>query len=888
MTGVIYMLVGYAPWAAKMGPSKIGARAWSGQRATLTAALLAVWMVTSPAHAAATPHSLALPAVGERTLRILSLTILELTAITAGGPTAPAEKGPPPVFPPPQLEPGDFDVTVDGTKAEVQEVGFKRRAAYAPLKQRDLRIGNWIYLRLAAPVGEKQKVEVNYRGSNVAWLQPTRASAINDPQRHSPAIHVNQVGYGPKDPKIAIIGYYLGSLGELAAAATSSDTASAGATAFLIVQAATGKTVHRGSLTHRPDRTMPAGWYRRVWEADFSKFETPGEYRVVVPGLGTSYPFFIDEGTAATFARTYALGLYHQRCGAANALPFTRFLHEACHTGPAEVPTTPAAQLRNFPKEGNNDLFPILRKGKVDVSGGHHDAGDYSKYTINSAGLVHHLITAVDAFAGAASVDNLGLPESGDGKSDLLQIAKWESDFLAKLQDDDGGFHFLVYPRDRLYEQDVLPDKGDPQIVWPKNTAATAAAVAALAQCASSQLFQKEYPADAKRYLAAALRGWKFLQDAQAKHPGNAYRKFTHYGDDFKDMDELAWAVVELYLATGDPQFVQEIATRLDPRSPETRKWGWRRMTEGYGRAIRSYALAVRTGRVARQKLDSRMVARCEDEIIAAADELQKASREGAYGTSYPEPTKRVMGGGWYFPLDQAFDLAVACQLDFPAKNDRRPHYRDAVIANLNYEAGCNPVDVCFLTGLGWKRPIDIVHQYAQNDRRFMPVSGIPLGAIQDGFHYMDNYRGELGALCYPLDGSKQNPYPILDRWGDSFNLQTEFVVTNQARGLAVTAWLLAQTELRAQKWKPETGEITGVPSSAAVGDTVKVQLRVPAGYDLTQARIVWEARDQNAVIARDFAFSPKQSGPHWIEADAQWPDGRRVVAIANFSASGK
>jgi len=41
--------------------------------------------------------------------------------------------------------------------------------------------------------------------------------------------------------------------------------------------------------------------------------------------------------------------------------------------------------------------------------------GDYSKYTINSAALIHSLIFAVDAFEGAGDLDNLGLPESGDG-----------------------------------------------------------------------------------------------------------------------------------------------------------------------------------------------------------------------------------------------------------------------------------------------------------------------------------------------------------------------------------------------------------------------------------------------------------------------------------------
>ena len=112
-------------------------------------------------------------------------------------------------------------------------------------------------------------------------------------------------------------------------------------------------------------------------------------------------------------------------------------------------------------------LYPFVRRGKIDVSGGHHDAGDYGKYTINSAGLIHHLVFAVDAFPGAGDLDNLGLPESGDGLSDLLQEAKQEADFLVKMQDDDGGFYFLVYPRDRKYEHDVLPDHGDPQVVWP-------------------------------------------------------------------------------------------------------------------------------------------------------------------------------------------------------------------------------------------------------------------------------------------------------------------------------------------------------------------------------------------------------------------------------------
>ena len=99
------------------------------------------------------------------------------------------------------------------------------------------------------------------------------------------------------------------------------------------------------------------------------------------------------------------------------------------------------------------------------------------------------------------------MPESGDGKSDLLQEAKWEADFLAKMQDADGGFYFLVYPREREYENDVPPDHGDPQVVCPKTTAVTAAAVAALAQCASSPKFKQQFPEAAALYLKKAEAG---------------------------------------------------------------------------------------------------------------------------------------------------------------------------------------------------------------------------------------------------------------------------------------------------------------------------------------------------------------------------------------------
>jgi len=193
---------------------------------------------------------------------------------------------------------------------------------------------------------------------------------------------------------------------------------------------------------------------------------------------------------------------------------------------------------------------------------------------------------------------------------------------------------------------------------------------------------------------------------------------------------------------------------------------------------------------------------------------------------------------------------------------------------------------------LGWGRQREVVHQYAQNDSRVLPPSGLPIGNIQGGFAYLDNYKKDLGALCFPADGAGSAPYPFYDRWGDSFNTTTEFVITDQGRSLGTAAFLMAQGELKKQSWRTaaasitKTGaaSITRLPPFAPVGEDVSVTLK-SRELDLRQARIVWEARDQEPAIAPSFVFSPRNVGDQWVEAEAILPDGRRVFAKAGFRA---
>jgi len=838
---------------------------------------------------------LALPQVGSNTLHILTPTILELKLINTNQPgqaqvtqwnfvdasgnfSAPS--------------PSALTVTANGQTIAVTGVGFKRRPIYAPFEMYDLRIDNSLYLQLASPISDTQVVEVkNPNGS--LWSSTMKFIATADPMRYSPAIHVNHEGYMPNYAKKAMVGYYLGNLGEMTVPFSSG---------FKIVDATTGVQVFQGTLNLRADVGFPSPAYQMVYEADFTSFNTPGQYRLVVPGMGASLPFMIDSGIAMNFARAYELGLYHQRCGTNTAMPYTRFTHNPCHTAAASVPLPQSSYTNTWNKiagyaqipnsEGLTQsarpmtnpsamLFPYIRQGSIDTTGGHHDAGDYSKYTINCARLVHLLMFEVDSLAGVGELDNMGIPESGDGISDILQEAKWEADYIAKIQDTDGGFYFLTYPVNREYEAFVTPDHGDAQVVWPKTTSVTAAAVAALAQCASSPAFKRAYPAAAATYLQKAQVGWQFLMNAINTYGKNgAYQKITHYGDNYADQDELAWAACEMYLATGDSTIHQKLLSWFDPSSPSTWFWGWWHMFECYGNAIRSYAFAARSGRLLASQLDPTFLGKCQTEIATAGDNALNWSQQSAYGTSLSPNTKAAQQPGWYFSTDTAFDMAVAYQLN------PKPEYINAMLANMNYEGGCNPVNVAYITGMGWKRQRDIVSQWHSVTPQTLPPSGIPEGNVTGRLAWLPTYGDVPENLCFPTDTiGVSGAAPFYDRWSDAWNVNAEMVVLNQARGLGTLAFLAAQTTLRTQAWQSVPGTILIPPGTAQVGAPTTLTLSAPA-IDLSNARITWEAPGQEPTFGQSFAFVPQGNGSQTVQAEAQLPDGRRIFAIGTVVAN--
>jgi hypothetical protein len=110
-------------------------------------------------------------------------------------------------------------------------------------------------------------------------------------------------------------------------------------------------------------------------------------------------------------------------------------------------------------------------------------------------------------------------------------------------------------------------------------------------------------------------------------------------------------------------------------------------------------------------------------------------------------------------------------------------------------------------------------------------------------------------------------------------------VILNSARGIGSLGFIAAQTAAALVPWQAVPAQINVPTTVVPVGSNVTATMQA-AGIDFSGARITWEARDQHPAFGQSFTFAPVNNGPQWIEAEAQWPDGRRIFATNVFTAN--
>ena len=241
----------------------------------------------------------------------------------------------------------------------------------------------------------------------------------------------------------------------------------------------------------------------------------------------------VDEAAYRDVTNALIKGLYFQRCGCALEEKYAgKYSHPACHTAPATDWEDRTVQKT--------------------VLGGWHDAGDYGKYVGPGAVTVAHLLYAYTFFKTGCS-DELNIPESGNGVPDILNEARWELEWILKMQKDDSSFyHKLTKEKFAPFimpEEDLLPE-----YLIPASHCATEAAIAVLAL--ASRVYVQFDKAFADKMLLSALKGWEWVeQNPKFKPYMQPEGVNTGMYGDWSDKDERFWAACELYAATGDDKY---------------------------------------------------------------------------------------------------------------------------------------------------------------------------------------------------------------------------------------------------------------------------------------------------------------------------------------------
>lgn len=218
-------------------------------------------------------------------------------------------------------------------------------------------------------------------------------------RNYEPPIVTNQIGYRTNSLKTAVF-----------------DGASEERT-FDVVNADTGAVVYTGELSAESNCAF-SGETNRT--GDFSAVTTSGSYYITYGNLEQSYTFQIADDVYHSALDDSVRMLYLQRCG--SAVEDDTFGHKACHNTLATI-------------YGTDE--------KIDVSGGWHDAGDYGRYVVTGAKTVADLLYAYQT-APQLFQDDTGIPESGNGVPDILDEARYEIEWMLKMQDSSGGVHHKV------------------------------------------------------------------------------------------------------------------------------------------------------------------------------------------------------------------------------------------------------------------------------------------------------------------------------------------------------------------------------------------------------------------------------------------------------------
>ncbi len=663
-------------------------------------------------------------------------------------------------------------------------------------------------------------------------------------------IHSNQVGYLSEGPKVAYLSHWTGH----------GSIDFSGYKQFHVLDADTGSKVYTGDITlHIEDDR----WSQSdIFAMDFSSLKAEGNYRLYVPGVGTSYPFAVGSRIYKdNIAYTITRALFHQRDGK-HGLDNPAFTHWNRPPAHEDDGIDQALYIDN-----NYDLT----KARVDLIGGHMDAGDRGKYPYNSA------YVGIDMLLGAkyypeeieALGESLEFPESGNGIPDFLDELVYELDWLTKAimnTSTDGMLANYLRPQSHdpevgTYEAGLPLDGAKNRMFYNRtqgpNKAETLFAAGVLAQAYNTPIMKKYIdPEKLEGYLTAALRaynGFKLYENKPDSKNGTYYDQ-TREGTPHTWSNEMLLAASALLVATGDeeefePWIEREMAEDMTDYT-SIKHWEWVLDRAWIGVFVSMYENPY---------LSQELRDWARGGILNYAE--SEMNHETPFGASTQDEgfPDRI---GWRFTSSTLMPLVVGYKVtEDPAKKEA---YLERIRKTWDYTLGTNPVSRSFITGLGdpQRSPRWFVHEISQyqwvqhvlgdpaNPGWVEPPPGLPNSDLQSApypYWFDDAANAVAKTKAYPT----YNDHAVMYRYTDSWNTQNEFSV-NILSANATSMLPLIPVETRTLTVNSVDGQVLPAGGTYSKGMKLTLTAKGNVGHKFSHWSGDVESEDNSIDITMD------------------------------------
>ena len=636
----------------------------------------------------------------------------------------------------------------------------------------DRALEHWVYLVLPSPLqaGKTYTIDTGALATNASKTTIT----FDVTKLRSEAVHVNTVAYQADAPaKYGYVYAWQGDLGGL-------DVSSLVGRACHLMRTSDGAMVFDATLAFRKSKTNVETAYASdtpnqnflgsdVADCDFSSFTTPGEYALVVDGVGSSFPFRIDPDAMRAPFDAAMKGLYIHRSGIEIQAQYAGgFSRPAPHN--PEITPGFAGQLKytttRYFDVSNSDASPSDKaaweagiKGPIDTWGWYQDAGDWDAY-FTHASIPALLLTLYEQHPEHFTDGELQIPESGNGIPDVVDEARWLIRFYHRTRHAimDAGYGTGGVGGARvmgdLWGSD-LPDGvvagswQDTKRMWivsgedPWTTYRYAALAAHLATVLQS--IGKPDP-EGIDWKAEAIAAWTWAQ-ANTK-PGDDTA--SAFGFDLRQV--RMHAAVALFRLTGDATYDDAFKAdfAITTEKYDGNSWYWELL----------YPRVPNADPTIRAKVVAALAQRAKDDLEGAT-----ADRALRWGGNLYMPMFLGQGST---PL--VSDAVLALDEAEGLSDQDKTAMRSLAYTTADYFLGTNPLNMTWVTRLGprWPRPF-YLDGFAQPST-YPPMGIVPYGPVAVARDFMGPTPAGPWASnwtntdVYPAD---INTWPGHERWFD-------------------------------------------------------------------------------------------------------------------------